>query len=57
MLEEQIACKDQVLYKVGQQVDGMYLVKEGEVCYHSMIDRYKPEFVTTKSWCRANLLS
>jgi len=57
MLEESIACKDQILYKHGQPVDGMYLVKEGEVSYHTRIDAYKPENITTKSWCRATLLS
>ena len=57
MLEEQLSCKDEVLYKVGEPVDGMYLIKEGEVKYLNRSDYFKPEFVTTKSWCRPNLLS
>ncbi len=35
----------------------MYLIKEGEVKYLSRSDYFKPDFVTTRSWCRPNLLS
>lgn len=35
MLQEQNLVKDQVLYRQNENVDGMYLIKEGEVKYYA----------------------
>jgi CRP-like cAMP-binding protein len=50
-------CRDEVLFKQNDLVDGVYIIKEGEVQYYKALDNFHPELVGTKSWCRADLLS
>ena len=47
MLKELNLCKDEVLYKLGDPVDGMYLIKEGEIKYYKNMDYCKPELLGT----------
>jgi CRP-like cAMP-binding protein len=57
MLQEKHMCKNEYLFEQNAPVDGVYIIKEGEIQYYKSLDNFRPELVGTKSWCRADLLS